>query len=650
MFGNIVIMYIVALIYAALALSLSSTTLGARTVQDYLGQRDIRRLHKVFNDGLKLNDLQAVYYSSLNIQNLDTKASVDLCSKLHSLYEDSKLNCYEKDFYLIGSRKNLGCKEKLTEAILGKVYSSIKSNLSSSQEIYYRVASHKLLGVQIDEQNSARIVKILQELLKKDDSIVSLGYAFHVASELGTGAAFVADRVEDAIVQADEVDGKMLQFEGGLSITALVVNGIFRVTNIFKKPTPLDSEQAVKFATYFLNRRSVQSAKGAHVLIEALKTLSATGTSTPICIQMIGNGQLQADDPILNVGIVDLLGNPVIPPPQNVYGKILLKKDNSVLAEKVQFIPKSSDKTVYAAQLSSYKPTRGIYLVEISADNTFTQTILFKVLGRVKVHSLEIGVAESDTSSSIKKQSVAYPQLLDGTLNADSTQKILLKTVLIDEGTTKVITVHQAFVLMSNLETNEEIIFVAEQDSNKAYKFDMDVGSHGAEFRYKSGNYKLHLIIGDSSISNSFNWHVANVVLKFPQESDISMKLPIRNTLPEIEHMFRPPEKRPPRFVSDVFTGLCLTPLVLLLIFWGKLNINLSNFTFELSTIGFHLGFGGILTLFAVFWVNLNMFQTLRLLIPIAVFTFICGNRLLRRIHAIRLGKSPSTVSSTAST
>lgn len=348
------------------------------------------------------------------------------------------MQAYEKDFYLIGSRKNLLCKENLPQEFLVKVYSSFKSNLSSSQEIFYRVVSHKLLGVQIDEQNSVKIVKILQELLKKDDSIVSLGYAFHVASELGGGAAFVADRVEDAIVQADEVDGKMFQFEGGLSITALVVNGIFRVTNIFKKPIPLDSEQAVKFATYFLNRRSVQSAKGAHVLIEALKTLSNAGKSTPVCIKLIGNGQLHSDDPILNVGVVDLLGNPLIPPPQNIYGKILLKKDNSVLAEKVQLIPKSSDKTIFAAQLSSYKPTRGIYLVDISANNMFTQTMLFKVLGRVKVHSLEIGVAEADTSSSVKKQSVTYPQTLTSTLKADNTQKILLKTVLIDEGTTKV--------------------------------------------------------------------------------------------------------------------------------------------------------------------------------------------------------------------
>ncbi|XP_036346431.1 LOW QUALITY PROTEIN: dolichyl-diphosphooligosaccharide--protein glycosyltransferase subunit 2-like [Rhagoletis pomonella] len=644
-------MYKLVLIYATFALIWGSTTMAARTVPSHLGQNDLNRLQRVFDDAIMSNDLQAIYYSTLNIKLTDPKETTDLCSKLRTLHKDSKLNAYEKDFYLVGASKNIQCKDKLPEELLSKVYNSFKSELSSTQEIYFRVMSFKLLGVQIDEQNTAKLVKSLQDLLKKDDSIVSFGYAFNVASELGPSAAFVADRVEDAVVQADEVDGKMLQFEGGLSITALVVNGIFRVTDTFKKAAPLNAEQAVKFATYFLNRRSVQSAKGAHLLIEALKTLGTAEKIAPICIQLIGNGQLQSDNHVLNVKVVDLLGKSLTPAPQNIYGKILLKKDNTVLAEKVQFVPKSSDKTVYAAQLSNYKPTRGIYLAEINADNIYTQTLQFKVLGRIKVHSLEVGVAESDASSAVKKQSVTYPQTLPHTLKADTTQKLLLKSVLIDEGTTKVISVHQAFVRLTNTDTKEEIIFVAEQDSNKAYKFDMDVGSHGADFDYKSGEYELYLIIGDASISNSFQWHVANVQLKFSHEYETRKKQAIRSMLPEIEHLFRPPEKRPPRFVSDVFTGLCLTPLVLLFIFWVKLGINVSNFSFAPCTIGFHAGFGGILALFVVFWFNLNMFQTLRLLIPIAIFTFLCGNRVLRGIHAQRITKSPSTsnISATSS-
>lgn len=233
------------------------------------------------------------------------------------------------------------------------------------------------------------------------------------------------------------------------------------------------------------------------------------------------------------------------------------------------------------------------------------------------------------------------------------------------------ITVHQAFVRFYNKENDEEIIYVAEQDSNKAYKFDMDVGARAGDFKHKSGLYEMYLIVGDSSISNSFQWLVAEIEIKFSANTHVggeqtlllnlffcqkfnflllnfltdAKKQPIRAPLPEIHHQFRVPDKRPSRIVSDVFTGLCLTPLVLLVVFWSKLGINIGNFTFHPSTIGFHIGFGGILVLFTVFWLKLNMFQTLRLLIPIAIFTFLCGNRLLRRLYAQRIAKNPSSAS-----
>lgn len=56
--------------------------------------------------------------------------------------------------------------------------------------------------------------------------------------------------------------------------------------------------------------------------------------------------------------------------------------------------------------------------------------------------------------------------------------------------------------------------------------------------------------------------------------------------------MFREPEKRPPAFVSNLFTGLCLAPVLLLLILWAKLGANISNFPFSISALTFHLGLG----------------------------------------------------------
>ncbi|XP_017125187.1 dolichyl-diphosphooligosaccharide--protein glycosyltransferase subunit 2 [Drosophila elegans] len=613
-------------------------TWSARTVDSHLGQKDLTRLQKVFVDGFGSSDLQSIFFSSLNIQLTDATQKEPLCKKIATLHAESKLNSFEKDYYYIGASRNLGCSAKIDESLLSKVYGSLTTELGSSQEIFYRVVTHKVLGVEINEATQGKLVKRLQELLKKDDTLSGLGYAFNVAPLLGASASFIANRVEDAIVQADEVDGKLLQFEGGLSITSLIINGAFGVSKTFNKPLPVTADQAVKFANYFLSRRSVQTAKGAHVLIEALKTISGADKVAPVCVQLIGNGQLEALSPTLNVAVVDLLGKPLSPAPKAINAKVILKKDSSVLADKIAVASKSSDKTTYVADLASLKPARGIYQAELNADGVYTQTLQFKILGRVKVQSLEVGIAESDASAATRKQSVTYPGKLQEVLSADSTQKLLLKAVLVEETNGKPLAVHQAFVRLLNKKTDKEIIFVAEQDSSKAYKFDMDVGNNGKNFNYQSGIYSIYLTVGDASLSNSFEWLVAEVQLKFNEEKEVKPKT-TSGPLPEIVHQFRVPDKRPPRIVSDIFTGLCITPLVLLFVFWGKLGINVSNLTLAPSTIGFHVGFGGILVLFFVFWLQLNMFQTLRLLIPIAVFTFLAGNRLLRRLYAQRNSK-----------
>jgi oligosaccharyltransferase complex subunit delta (ribophorin II) len=52
---------------------------------------------------------------------------------------------------------------------------------------------------------------------------ISLGYTFHIAADIGIPAAFAFDHIEDAMIQADEVDSQYLQFEGGLSITSTIL-------------------------------------------------------------------------------------------------------------------------------------------------------------------------------------------------------------------------------------------------------------------------------------------------------------------------------------------------------------------------------------------------------------------------------------------
>lgn len=460
-----------------------------------------------------------------------------------------------------------------------------------------------------------------------------------MASELGQHGSRIADWIEGTFAQADEIDGRQLQFEGGLSITGLLLNGALKLSASLKKAAPLNDEQIVKFTNYLLSRKSVQQAKGAAVLLETLQTIKNDPKVAPICIQLLGNGQLHADSPVATVAVVDVLGEALKPVPSSVVATVTLKDDNSVLATKVPLVAKSFDKTVFALDLGPHKPARGTYNIELITDS-YKQPLSIRVLGRVKVASLEIGVGESESSSNVKKQTVSYPSKLATVLNADHLQKVVLKTGLVDETSNKPITVHQAFVLLEHKDSKEEIIFIAEQDSSKAYKFDLDVGARGADFGHRSGIYSLTLIVGDASISNSFKWHVADIDLKFGRDAGADTTESNNNTRqprPEIIHQFRQPEIRPPRFVSDVFTALCAAPLLILFILWAKLGVNVSNFPFSLSALGFHLGLGSILGLFGLFWYTLNMFETLYLLAPISLFTLFFGNRLLRTIASRKL-------------
>lgn len=100
--------------------------------------------------------------------------------------------------------------------------------------------------------------------------------------------------------------------------------------------------------------------------------------------------------------------------------------------------------------------------------------------------------------------------------------------------------------------------------------------SAAKKFAYKSGLYHLQLLVGDPLLSKPYQWHLADARLALPDAPPVQVDTTMTGTppsdrpstqpLPEIEHLFRQPEKRASSSVALVFTGLCLSPLLLLLI------------------------------------------------------------------------------------
>lgn len=537
---------------------------------------------------------------------------------------------------MVGTHKQFGCTEKYPADVDASIKNAFSKNSSTTQEVYFNFFAAKALKATLQPETLLQISRNLQLVLKKDDSLSSISHAFYVASELGTHGEFALKRIEGTIAQADEVDGKYLQFEGGLSITAAVISSVFKLTSKLNKESPISTEQATKFTSYFLSRRSVQTPKGVSSLLEVLEVITQKTSHAPVCMKLYDNGKLKPEQALMRILVADVFGKPLAQTP-TVNVKIVAKQGNKEIEPKATLSQIKATPTIFLLDLAKYNLQGGHYLIDLDA-GTFKQQVVISMLQKVKVSSFEVGVGDVESSSTFKKHSVSHPDKLKEVLNADSQQKIVLKVTLVDEQTKAPLTVHQVFVRLSNDQTKEEIIFVAEQDPTKAYKFDMDVGARSADFGHKSGHYSMELIVGDALLANSFVWKFADAQLKFAQEPNLGSQ-PVRKALPEIVHKFREPESRPPRVFSDLFTGLCAAPLLILVILWIKLRVNVSNFPVSLSALGFHVGLGAIFSLFLCFWLKLNMFQTLKYLLPLALFTFLTGNRLLRMIAARRLEK-----------
>jgi oligosaccharyltransferase complex subunit delta (ribophorin II) len=318
--------------------------------------------------------------------------------------------------------------------------------------------------------------------------------------------------------------------------------------------------------------------------------------------------------------------------------------DDAVVLSKKQFTASSSDASLFELDLMKVNPERGFYRIVISVGGqagsklvaTTGAEVEVKVISRVAVENTEISVIDKEHTSVMKSTKLQMPNKVQ--LEVDHHQKIVTRFTLSDAVTGKPLTAHQTFVRLTNQKTKQEVIFVAEEDESSTYRFDLDIGGKSKDFNYLSGKYTMELIVGDAIIENPVSWTMAEVQLTFAEEATVkSFEQQYRYTKkPEIKHLFREPEKRPPAVLSNFFTVLVLLPVLVLVIMWIKIGANISNFSFSLSTIGFHAGLTAIFALYLCYFLQLNMFTTLRYLAIIGLPTFLFGNKLLSGIAARR--------------
>jgi len=557
-------------------------------------------------------------------------------------------------FQLSEISKALGCKglPDLADTLVGLV-----TDDTTAVGFSHVVIAMVNLGYKVDDA----LVKKFIAVAKDNDSPSSAAASFYAASLLPKSSDLkpILDMVEDIIAQADEVDSSMLQFEGGLSTTSGVVRGIVGLSDQQGKSL-LKQDQAIKFSKYLLSRKFVYQPKDIQNLVLGLAALAKNKHQIPVVVSVHKTNLISPESPLLKVRVTNVLDQSIPEASVSVKEFAASGGDKTLYGDKPMVKSTEDDFIVVDSEVArgfvaahafelnvlSESLARGLYTaslnVEIKKDTKLfviggSFDVPCKVLARVSVEDFKIGVSDKDASTGAL-ESLKFPQKVAKMLEADTHQKVVMSFVLKEVLSGDLVTAHQTFVRLTHEQTGQEIFFVAEPDSDDNYKFNLDVGATAKDsFNNLSGKYKMAIVIGDASIQVPINWNIGVIALTFSGEPKKSKK-DQRVTVPKpvIEHMFRVPEKRPSKIVSTAFTVLIFVPLIFMLAVWVKAGANMSNFQLSLSTLVFHLGLCGVFGLYYMFWIQLDMFQTLKLLMLVGGLTFLGGNKMLAQMAAAK--------------
>ncbi|RLN04336.1 hypothetical protein C2845_PM13G16870 [Panicum miliaceum] len=321
----------------------------------------------------------------------------------------------------------------------------------------------------------------------------------------------------------------------------------------------------------------------------------------------------------LNVEVTTVFGSAA--PPLKVNLVQVLGSDSKVITSENKELQFDLDNNVHYLDIAPLKIDVGKYslVFEISLQEPEHESVYATggrntenvfITGLIKVDKAEIGISDNDAGT---VESVQKLDLLKDTkvsLSANHLQKLRLSFQL-------------ATPLGHTFKPHQDFLGLVEK------------------FYYLSGRYDLELAVGDAAMENSFLRPLGHLELDLPEAPEKAPRPPAQAVDPfskfgpkaEISHIFRSPEKRPPKELSLAFTGLTLLPFIGFLIGLMRLGVNLKNFPSLPGPAAFaslfHAGIGAVLLLYVLFWLKLDLFTTLKYLGFLGIFLVFVGHRTL---------------------
>lgn len=634
-------------------------------LSDYLQQKDREEISKVISSSKQsFLGLKTTYYSVSTLKKLGGQIPSNVCADV------AKVNTIDIEdlFYSAAINEALSCGNQIN---VEKINSAL--NADSLKDLYFGISTALALKAkkQIAEKDTLAGVENLLKLGEEDGTFKPNSRADDGSLFNGALALQVLSRVASELTLEENIKGKIVDVlknaqdtfntfgeeehntlffadadskATNLRVTSTLFSGFLSLASILKQKVDSPSKgQVTAITEYLISRKHVSNSEDAFFVLEGLNAASSNTVGVPIAVTLTQSSISPASkEGVLSIKTTNANGN-------DIPTKVFLIKAYPVGNEDKSLINNQevvSESGVYKLNFIAAKPEPGFYNLEFRVTPSDKGAIPIssvsrkvKVLTTVSATDAHLIVSDSQDAQEIaegRKFSVEFGKSAEG-VTVDDFQHLYVNFKLKSQSG-KSIQAQQVFVRISN-EKREH--FAVAKFTGKQYSAHISLEDVREDLLGLSGPHEIQIIVGDSFIQNPFSWKIASLVVKYSVKIE-APKSPF-SVEPEIQHVFRKPESRPDPSISFAFTIAVLSPLAVFLLGLLRIGANFSNFPFSgisfIYALGFHASLGAILALYAFYWLQLNMMQTLGYLAILAVpFLFFS----MKALNQIQIGSDKS--------
>eukprot|EP00252_Welwitschia_mirabilis_P015024 TRINITY_DN33139_c0_g1_i1.p1 TRINITY_DN33139_c0_g1~~TRINITY_DN33139_c0_g1_i1.p1 ORF type:complete len:699 (-),score=112.87 TRINITY_DN33139_c0_g1_i1:497-2347(-) len=592
-------------------------------------------------------------------------------------------------FYAIKTSEVLNCKISvdITKGVVKKLLLHVK-DAKYLLDFYYPIASLVSIKSQgwfadnnIILENPTELIQSIKALSQTDGTwryessdSESSAYAAGIALESIAGVIALGgsdirhaamETVKKGIVKLfdnlESYDDGSLYFEersvdvirgygGAVLATSSVVRGVTVFAAVTSETFDFLQDKIVGIGKFFLGVGVPGNSIELFHQIDALGHLDNNKIVIPLVLSFPATVlSLTAHDQ-LKVAVRTLLGS--IPPPvvlKVVHANQINSKDAPLISnQRLDFNQKGSIYTLnfpfQGVDVGRYSMTFEVLPESDALNERYSAggqvQVVITVTGVVKSSDSELAIVDSDTGSAETVKRLDFSKDETVSLSANHLQKLRISFKL-NSPIGRAFKPHQAFLILRH-ESKVEHVFLLKASGKKLESI-LDILGLVEKLYYLSGRYTMELAVGDATMENSFLKPLGSLELDLPEppENAPRPRLPVDissrfGPKPEITHIFRKPEKRPPAELSNAFLVLTLLPFLGLLVGLFTLGTNFKNFPSSglplVSAILFHIGIFAVLVLYAFFWVKLNLFTTLKYLGFLGIFLLVFGHSILSHL------------------